>query len=210
MGTRSYRLAKKISQRVPMPRPITRLVVGSSPRSQAPPAPFSAASPRHQRSGVAETFWGDLTTPTCHKQYGGATEPQNRRRRLFSEAERRWPLPAASVYAASCSQEHRTRQHVARLPSGLKIRTLGGDMVIFKCCIQAKLTPLRLIRCVWDIQNAQDHSLTPSWTGVMPYGSLIFSLRPRENQATPSIRYQARPCRSRGSPSAVLQSHDMC
>ena len=29
LGTRSYRLAKKISQRVPMPRPITRLMVGS-------------------------------------------------------------------------------------------------------------------------------------------------------------------------------------
>ena len=50
-------------------------------------------------------------------------------------------------------------------------------MVILKCCIQAKLTLPRLITGVWDIQNAQDHFLTPSWTGVMPYGSLIFSLR---------------------------------
>ena len=50
-------------------------------------------------------------------------------------------------------------------------------MVIFKCCIQAKLTLPRLIICAWDIQNAQDHFLTPSWTGDMSYGSLIFSLR---------------------------------
>ena len=50
-------------------------------------------------------------------------------------------------------------------------------MVIFKCCIQAKLTLPRLKTCAWDIQNAQDHFLTPSWTGDMSYGSLIFSLR---------------------------------
>ena len=51
---------------------------------------------------------------------------------------------------------------------------VGGEMVIFKYCIQAKLTLPRLITCAWDIQNAQDHFLTPSWTGDMPCGSLIF------------------------------------
>ena len=30
--------------------------------------------------GVPDTFWGGLSTPTCHKRYGGASELQNRRR----------------------------------------------------------------------------------------------------------------------------------